>query len=44
MPNLGHTMEEGTVSQWLKKVGDTVSQGECIAVVETDKASFDIES
>ena len=44
MPNLGHTMEEGTVSQWLKKVGDTVGKGECIAVVETDKASFDIES
>lgn len=44
MPNLGHTMEEGTVSQWLKKVGDTVSKGECIAVVETDKASFDIEA
>ena len=44
MPNLGHTMEEGTVSQWLKKVGDAVSKGECIAVVETDKASFDIES
>ena len=44
MPNLGHTMEEGTVSQWLKKVGDSVSKGECIAVVETDKASFDIES
>ncbi|NDH53664.1 MAG: 2-oxo acid dehydrogenase subunit E2 [Betaproteobacteria bacterium] len=44
MPNLGHTMEEGTVSQWLKRVGDTVSKGECIAVVETDKASFDIEA
>ena len=44
MPNLGHTMEEGTVSQWLKKVGDNVCKGECIAVVETDKASVDIES
>ena len=44
MPNLGHTMEEGTVSQWLKAVGDVVSKGEVIAVVETDKASFDIES
>lgn len=43
MPNLGHTMEEGTVSQWLKQVGDTVSKGECIAVVETDQASFDTE-
>ena len=44
MPNLGHTMEEGTVSQWLKAVGDAVSKGEVIAVVETEKASFDIES
>ncbi len=44
MPNLGHTMEQGTVSQWLKAVGDAVRKGEIIAVVETDKASFDIES
>jgi pyruvate dehydrogenase E2 component (dihydrolipoamide acetyltransferase) len=44
MPNLGHTMEEGTVSQWLKAVGDVVRKGEVIAVVESDKASFDIES
>ena len=44
MPNLGHTMEEGTVSQWLKAVGDAVRKGEVIAVVESDKASFDIES
>jgi pyruvate dehydrogenase E2 component (dihydrolipoamide acetyltransferase) len=44
MPNLGHTMEEGTVSQWLHKVGDTVNKGEVVAVVESDKASFDVES
>ena len=44
MPNLGHTMEEGTVSQWLKAVGDAVRKGEVITVVESDKASFDIES
>ena len=44
MPNLGHTMEEGTVSQWLKSVGHAVRKGEVIAVVESDKASFDIES
>lgn len=44
MPNLGHTMEEGTVSQWLKAVGDAVRKGDVIAVVESDKASFDIES
>ena len=32
MPNLGHTMEEGKVSEWLKAVGDRVSKGEVIAV------------
>jgi acetoin:2,6-dichlorophenolindophenol oxidoreductase subunit alpha len=44
MPNLGHTMEEGRVAQWLKAVGDPVRRGEAIAVVESDKASFDIEA
>lgn len=44
MPNLGHTMEEGTVSEWLKAVGETVRKGEVILVVESDKASFDVES
>ena len=44
MPNLGHTMEEGKVSQWIKSVGDRIEKGEVIAIVETDKASFDIES
>ena len=44
MPNLGHTMEEGKVSEWLKRVGDPVAKGEMIAVVESDKASFDVEA
>lgn len=44
MPNLGHTMEEGKVQEWLKRVGDPVRSGEVIAVVESDKASFDVES
>lgn len=44
MPNLGHTMEEGKVSEWLKAIGQPVNKGEVIAVVESDKASFDIES
>ena len=43
MPNLGHTMEEGKVSEWLKQVGEPVRQGEVIAVVESDKASFDVD-
>ena len=44
MPNLGHTMEEGKVAEWLRKVGDTVGKGDVIAVVESDKATFDVES
>lgn len=44
MPNLGHTMDEGKVTEWLKTVGSRVSRGETIAIVESDKASFDIES
>lgn len=44
MPNLGHTMEEGKVSEWLVRVGDSVRKGDVIAVVESDKASFDVES
>src|SRR5690242_18437928 len=44
MPNLGHTMEEGEVMEWLKAVGDPVAKGEVIAAIETDKANFDVES
>ncbi len=44
MPNLGHTMEEGKVGEWLKKVGDAVTRDEVIAIIETDKASFDVEA
>lgn len=44
MPNLGHTMEEGTVGEWRKRVGDGVSRGEVIATIESDKATFDVEA
>ena len=44
MPNLGHTMEAGKVAEWLKAVGAAVVKGDVIAVVETDKANFDVES
>ena len=44
MPNLGHTMVEGKVSEWLKNPGDRVRAGDVIAIVESDKAAFDIES
>ena len=42
MPRLSDTMEEGTVSTWLKKVGDQVSEGDILAEIETDKATMEI--
>lgn len=44
MPKLGLTMEEGTVEQWMKKVGDTVAVGDIVYSVATDKLTNDIES
>ena len=44
MPNLGHTMEEGKVAEWLKPLGAAVTKGETIALVESDKSTFDIEA
>jgi pyruvate dehydrogenase E2 component (dihydrolipoamide acetyltransferase) len=44
MPRLSDTMEEGTVATWLKKVGDTVEEGDILAEIETDKATMEFES
>ena len=44
MPKLSDTMEEGTIVEWKKKSGDTVKRGEVLAEVESDKATFDLES
>ena len=44
MPRLSDTMEEGTVASWLKKVGDTVAEGDILAEIETDKATMEFES
>lgn len=44
MPRLSDTMEEGTVATWLKKVGDTVQEGDILAEIETDKATMEFES
>ena len=44
MPRLSDTMEEGTISSWLKKVGDKVQEGEILAEIETDKATMEFES
>jgi len=44
MPALSPTMEEGTLSKWMVKVGDTVSSGDILAEIETDKATMEVES
>ncbi|MBV9127940.1 MAG: E3 binding domain-containing protein, partial [Verrucomicrobia bacterium] len=44
MPKLSDTMTEGTLVAWKKKPGDTVSMGEVIAEVETDKATMEMEA
>jgi pyruvate dehydrogenase E2 component (dihydrolipoamide acetyltransferase) len=44
MPRLSDTMTEGTVATWLKKVGDTIKEGDILAEIETDKATMEFES
>lgn len=44
MPALSPTMEEGTLTKWLVKEGDTVTSGDIIAEIETDKATMEFES
>jgi pyruvate dehydrogenase E2 component (dihydrolipoamide acetyltransferase) len=43
MPRLSDTMTEGTMSSWLKKVGDLVAEGDILAEIETDKATMEFE-
>ncbi|MGB3245780.1 MAG: pyruvate dehydrogenase complex E1 component subunit beta [Sulfitobacter sp.] len=44
MPALSPTMEEGTLANWLVKEGDTVSSGDIMAEIETDKATMEFEA
>ncbi|MFT8443765.1 MAG: pyruvate dehydrogenase complex dihydrolipoamide acetyltransferase [Acetobacter orientalis] len=44
MPALSPTMTEGTLARWLKKEGDTVSAGDVLAEIETDKATMEVEA
>jgi pyruvate dehydrogenase E2 component (dihydrolipoamide acetyltransferase) len=43
MPALGADMEAGTLVEWLKQPGDTVSRGDIIAIVDTEKGAIEIE-
>src|SRR3982074_1884565 len=42
MPRLSDTMEEGTISSWLKQPGEQIKKGDVIAQIETDKATMDL--
>jgi pyruvate/2-oxoglutarate dehydrogenase complex dihydrolipoamide acyltransferase (E2) component len=44
MPQLGLTMEEGSVTSWLKQPGDWVEKGDPLFIVETDKIEMEVES
>lgn len=44
MPQMGYDMTEGTINEWRVKEGDTVSRGDAIASIATDKADIDIEA
>lgn len=44
MPKAGITVEECVITEWLKKVGDQVAEGDILFTYETDKASFECES
>ncbi len=44
MPALSPTMEEGTLAKWHVKEGDTVSSGDILAEIETDKATMEFEA
>src|ERR1700751_2883843 len=42
IPKLGNPVEECLISRWVKRKGDTVSAGELVAEIETDKATFEV--
>jgi pyruvate dehydrogenase E2 component (dihydrolipoamide acetyltransferase) len=44
MPKLGFDMQEGVLNTWLKGIGDSVSKGEVVAEIESDKATLELES
>ena len=44
LPALSPTMTEGKILKWLKKEGDSISSGEAIAEVETDKSNLEVEA
>jgi len=44
MPRLSDTMEQGTIGRWLVKEGDSFSEGDVLAEIETDKATMEFQA
>lgn len=44
MPRFSDTMQEGTISRWVKHQGDAIKKGDILAEIETDKANMELES
>ena len=44
MPKMSMTMEEGEFGSWTIEVGDTITKGQAVAVVMTDKVEMEVES
>ncbi len=44
LPKWGMSMQDGVISEWLVSVGDTVVEGQPIAVIETEKVDTDLPS
>ncbi|MFB3818703.1 MAG: dihydrolipoamide acetyltransferase family protein [Candidatus Methylomirabilales bacterium] len=44
MPQLGLTMETGTILQWLKAAGQPVEKGQPVVLIQTDKVEYEVES
>ncbi len=44
IPDLGVEVSEAQVDEWLKSVGESVAEGEQIAVISTPKATFELEA
>lgn len=44
LPKLSATMDEGTIVEWVKQEGDNVQEGEILYLLETDKATLEVES
>ncbi len=42
LPDIGQTIDEGTVEEWLVEIGDEVEKGEPILAVEVDKATLEV--